>query len=166
MSFWFRDHILLLKQGVSLLETLTDEIYLIKMHENSSSTGEHFRHIIEHYHLFIEGINNGYIDYDKRKRDLVLQSNLLSAIDSLKSLVLLFEEKEFPLGPLTISQNYDPKYPKPIVGSSVERELMFLVSHTVHHFAIIGFLLKSFGIEVPQSFGYSPATLFANAKPN
>lgn len=166
MSFWFRDHILLLKQGISLLESLTDEKYLLKLNESSSSTGEHVRHIIEHYQLFMEGINEGYIDYDKRKRDLILESNRLFAIETLQRLVSLFEENEISLGTLTISQNYDPHYAKPIVGSSVERELLFLVSHTVHHFAIIGFLLKASGVPVPQNFGYSPATLYANAKTN
>lgn len=162
MSFWFRDNEILLKQGILLLTTLSDDLYQLKPKDSASSVGEHFRHIIEHYLLFLEGAGDGYIDYDKRKRDQSLETNRLLTIASLQNLISIFEKNEIPLGAVTISQNYNPEEPKPIVTSSVERELLFLVSHTVHHFAIIAFLLKAFGFTVPQGFGYSPATLYAN----
>ena len=39
------------------------------------------------------------------------------------------------------------------------RELLFLISHTVHHFALIAFMLRSFGIEPGDKFGVAPSTL-------
>ncbi len=43
--------------------------------------------------------------------------------------------------------------------STVGRELQFLVSHTVHHFAIIAVMHSSQGIELPPDFGIAPSTL-------
>ncbi|UCF67889.1 MAG: DinB family protein [Acidobacteriota bacterium] len=43
--------------------------------------------------------------------------------------------------------------------SSVGRELRFLLSHTVHHFAIIGLMLRMLGGEPPAAFGVAPSTL-------
>jgi uncharacterized damage-inducible protein DinB len=48
--------------------------------------------------------------------------------------------------------------------SSVGRELAFVVSHTIHHLAVIAFLLRDLSIEVPSRFGYAPTTpAFAEA---
>ncbi|MEP0552783.1 MAG: hypothetical protein ABJE29_00430, partial [Balneola sp.] len=43
--------------------------------------------------------------------------------------------------------------------SSIRRELQFLVSHTVHHYALIGLILKTMDVEVPEDFGVAPSTL-------
>ena len=43
--------------------------------------------------------------------------------------------------------------------STVRRELQFLLSHTVHHFALIAVLLERFSIAVPDDFGIAPSTL-------
>ena len=42
--------------------------------------------------------------------------------------------------------------------SSTVRELRFLASHTVHHFALISLILGRRGIEVDPAFGLAPAT--------
>ncbi len=43
--------------------------------------------------------------------------------------------------------------------SSVERELQFLRSHTVHHFALIAVILRLSGLEPGEEFGVAPSTL-------
>ena len=43
--------------------------------------------------------------------------------------------------------------------SSVGRELQFLVSHTVHHYALIRLLLEDHGIYAGEEFGVAPSTL-------
>ncbi len=42
--------------------------------------------------------------------------------------------------------------------STLARELAFVVSHTIHHQAMIGVLLSLHGLAVPERFGHSPAT--------
>jgi len=46
-----------------------------------------------------------------------------------------------------------------VVSTSVERELVFLASHTIHHMAIIGMLAEQAGMEVSSDFGVHPSTL-------
>ena len=43
--------------------------------------------------------------------------------------------------------------------STIERELKFLVSHTVHHYAIIALQLRHQGVEPGPEFGVAPSTL-------
>ena len=45
------------------------------------------------------------------------------------------------------------------VWSSGLRELDFLQSHTIHHFALIAYKLEALGIEVEDNFGVAPSTL-------
>jgi hypothetical protein len=43
--------------------------------------------------------------------------------------------------------------------STAARELQFLVSHTVHHYALIAFILRANGIDPGADFGVAPSTL-------
>jgi uncharacterized damage-inducible protein DinB len=51
-----------------------------------------------------------------------------------------------------------PGEPTATVRSSVGRELAFVVSHTIHHCAVIALLLRDLGVAVPPRFGYAPST--------
>jgi hypothetical protein len=45
------------------------------------------------------------------------------------------------------------------VPSTLGRELLFLSSHTVHHFALLGNYCKAAGVEMGADFGKAPATV-------
>jgi hypothetical protein len=45
--------------------------------------------------------------------------------------------------------------------SSLKRELQFLVSHTVHHYALIKELLRRTGFDAGTEFGVAPSTIAA-----
>ena len=47
----------------------------------------------------------------------------------------------------------------PWTSSTLGRELLFLLSHTIHHYALIDLLLREEGFEVPPDFGMAPSTL-------
>ena len=47
----------------------------------------------------------------------------------------------------------------PWSGSTVRRELDFLLSHTVHHYALIAMSLRLRGLPVPAELGVAPSTL-------
>ncbi len=49
--------------------------------------------------------------------------------------------------------------PSIAVPTSLGRELAFVMSHTIHHNALIGVIAKLLGIDVPERFGYAPSTL-------
>jgi hypothetical protein len=44
-------------------------------------------------------------------------------------------------------------------ATSVTRELQFLASHTVHHYAVIAAMLRPQGVEPGNDFGVAPSTL-------
>ena len=45
------------------------------------------------------------------------------------------------------------------VISSVGREMAYALSHTIHHNALIGAMVKTLKGWLPQRFGYAPATI-------
>ena len=51
----------------------------------------------------------------------------------------------------------DQQASEPVV-STVYRELLFLQSHTMHHYAIIGAMTRSFGAQPADDFGVAIAT--------
>lgn len=157
----FAENVQILQQGVTLLESISNERYKQKHEVLASSIGEHFRHIIEHYEMFWNGVSVGHIDYDKRNRNLPLETDRMFAITTLKHYVSQFLTESIEPKALTISQNYNPTENVPITPSHTNRELLFLLLHTVHHYAIISILVKLNGGSVPEGFGYSPATLYA-----
>jgi len=45
------------------------------------------------------------------------------------------------------------------VESSIQRELLFLQSHTIHHMALIQLLCERLGFTTDPEFAFSPSTL-------
>jgi hypothetical protein len=45
------------------------------------------------------------------------------------------------------------------VETTLGRELAFVLSHTVHHNALIDVIAKTLGVLVPDRFGYAPSTI-------
>jgi hypothetical protein len=43
--------------------------------------------------------------------------------------------------------------------STVARELQFLLSHTIHHYALIALVLRLQGFTTGEEFGVNPSTL-------
>ena len=43
--------------------------------------------------------------------------------------------------------------------STVHRELQFILSHTIHHYALISVICQLWGYAVPEGFGVAPSTL-------
>ena len=154
-----------LQQGIELLETITDDLYTKNNGKyNKSGIGRHFRHIIKHYVSLIDAKFEGIINYDDRARDLRLENDrefmiytLKEVVDALKNLentpVLVHNKVEI------VCNSESDKEEDVASSSSVLRELQFLVSHTVHHYALIGLILKTMGFSPEEDFGVAPSTL-------
>lgn len=116
--------------------------------------GEQSRHILEHYICFLEQRSFGVIDYALRKRDRLLETD--------KDYFLRITQRvNIQLKALTED---DPLKNKDDTGlirvSSVGRELSFLLSHTIHHLAIIKILLDSSGLySSDENLGVAISTL-------
>lgn len=126
----------------------------------SGTIGGHIRHCLQHFESFRDGIASGTINYEARERGTLVETDPSAAVESLKSLSKWFSDqidrhdKNEPVRVLVTMGDMSEE-----VESTVSRELQFLISHTVHHFAIIAIMCRSFGIEIDPEFGMAPSTL-------
>jgi uncharacterized damage-inducible protein DinB len=154
-----------IEQGIELLTSVSDDLYTKNNGPyNKSGIGRHFRHIIEHYFSIIDCDYNGLIDYDARERNLRLENDRQYMIDSLQevssSLTALHKSPEKLDNAVQIRSNEGiGEENSPLSNSTIRRELQFLISHTVHHYALIGLILETLGFKPDESFGVAPSTL-------
>jgi len=160
-----QSNILFIQQGIELLTSVSDELYTKNNGPyNKSGIGRHFRHIIEHYFSLIESNYEGIIDYDARERNLRLEIDREFMIGSLKKTILslnvLINDTEKLENKIQVRSNEGiGEENSPLSESTIRRELQFLISHTVHHYALIGLILETLGFKPDESFGVAPSTL-------
>jgi uncharacterized damage-inducible protein DinB len=151
---------ILLRQGVALLEQLSDDLYA-RPRGSWASVGAQYRHILEHYRSFFAGLASGRVDYDARARDENVEGYRSAAFEAtrecLRGLAALAGEEDRRL-----LVQLDTGAPDPTPdwrSSSLGRELQFLSSHTIHHYALIKLLLDDTGLDFGPEFGVAPSTL-------
>jgi len=159
-----KSNILFLQQGIELLRNISDELYTSDNGRyHKSGIGRHFRHIIEHYFSFLNGYA-GKIDYDNRERDPRLETDRMFMINKFRevtdSLEAIYHDPELLDQRVEVRTNEGiGEDGSPLSSSSYRRELQFLISHTVHHYALIGLILKTLDYTPDPSFGVAPSTL-------
>lgn len=161
MDRLIRANLRYLKQAVLLLERMGDDQFSQPVDAfYGSSVGGHLRHCVEHYLSFLAGLDSGRVDYDDRKRDAILEARTKAASSALSGIVESLErlpERSPPVGILVKMDCGDDDIEwQP---STAGRELQFLVSHTVHHFAMIGGICRAIEVELDEDFGVAPSTL-------
>jgi hypothetical protein len=101
------------------------------------------------------------VDYDARGRDPELERRPELALQRIDATVAALERLAPSAAPreLEVSVDCGEAVRGRASRSSLARELQFLVSHTVHHYAVIALLLRARGIEPGRDFGVAPSTL-------
>jgi len=152
----------LLQQGIELLARHDRRTFCAEDAASyGSGIGAHFRHVADHYHSFIAGVESGLVDYDNRKRRTAEESDRRLAIASLDELKRSLEALELD-GKQALKVRVCASTQESSAhgsGSTVARELQFLVSHTVHHYALIAIASRMHGIFPDEAFGVAPSTL-------
>ena len=158
------DNIVYLQQGVALLQRLDNAAYVRgNPATRSSGFGPHLRHCLDHYDRFLAGLPAGRVDYDARDRDPRTETDRAFALEKIRAIIAALEkisdahadqplEIKMDSGSENGTANWWSK-------STVHRELQFLVSHTVHHYALIAFILRANGLDIGPEFGVAPSTL-------
>lgn len=156
------ENLLTLAQLRGMVAALTPERYREAFGEHGRHTlGKHVRHIIDHYDALLDGLDRGaeVIDYEQRQRDEALEqwpqqaASHLAAVEARLSLLGSGPSPDA----LTLAYPLDDE--RLSLASSLNRELAFLTSHSIHHMAIIALLAEQSGIHLPESFGVHPSTL-------
>lgn len=153
-----------LLQNLSLtIESLTNDQYVWQYDKSASSIGKHIRHIIDHYNCFFKHLAQAYIDYDDRARETAVETKTHQACKELSNIILqLSKFNAHQAKPIWIYITAIPDMNPEPAASSLQRELLFLQSHTIHHMAVIQLLLNRIGISVDSSFALAPSTVSYN----
>lgn len=137
-----------------------------------SSAGAHIRHILDHYTAIITGLKTGIVDYDKRSRGGSVETDIDSAlalITEIECFLLSLSEKQLQQT-IQLSTEVSVEFKQvERVNTTLARELVFMGSHAIHHFAMIDQISKAQKLVTPEQFGIAPATatfLRANANAN
>jgi hypothetical protein len=156
-------NIYFIDQGIAFIQTISDELYTNpSIGISGGGIGPHFRHAIEHYESLIHGLPSAKIDYDLRKRDPEVEKSRAAAIAKLEALrgflMELPHDMDKPLESKFESHG-SAEHEEIWTKSTLGRELISVLSHTVHHFAIISLISRFYGVFPPDGFGMAPATL-------
>jgi len=152
-----------LEQGLTLLKTIDDTAYKAKLSVASdASVGAHYRHCLDHFSSLLGGIPLGTIDYDTRKRDPQLETDRRTAAEMTLSLQRMAGKLEETSLSDPIRIRCKISYASdvvPLLHSRLDREIMFCISHAIHHYALIGMMCRLLEVPLPDGFGVAPSTV-------
>jgi hypothetical protein len=141
------------------LSQLTDEQYIQPGKTLFNATiGQHVRHIIEMFLCLEKGYESGTVNYENRKRDLVIETNK----DFAKSLLHdIYTDLEKPNKRLLLEANYEETSAETInVETNYYREIIYNLEHAVHHMALIRIGIDEVSsVAVPENFGVASSTI-------
>lgn len=152
---------ILLSENIFILQEVSKEVYTSYIPILNGNLAGHFRHIIEYYNVFFEGLEQGKIVYSARKRDKSIElccDNAIKAIDNIQKKLIEISNSENIL--LSITDDL-PDDIETTLPSNLSRELLAVYTHTIHHNAIIkiGILTIAPQTKLPEHFGIAPSTI-------
>lgn len=152
-----------LMQGLELLLKLDDSTFSqVASVPYNASIGQHYRHLLEHFHCLVNGAPAGEIDYDARERNRRLETEVSYACDITCDVLRTFKsysEEMLQRKCMVIhSVGYGTGKPSTI-ESNIGRELAYCVGHAIHHYAIIRLVSNALNVSVSPEFGFAPSTL-------
>ena len=159
MDVIIKSSIQTLKKSKTLLDNLTDDILCNKsISPYYSSVGSHIRHILDFYDCIFKINSENKLDLTARSRNNDVETACCSAktyLDSILERLINFELAmkdsvlvidDLGLGKVEIPYSYGALFSQ-------------ANSHTIHHYAIINYILEGLNISLKNSdFGYNPTT--------
>lgn len=147
-----------------LLCQLSKEQYCQKSEMLSTGTiGKHTRHILEFYLALIKSRETGIINYDKRVREFLLETEVAAASERISyiqaSLLNMADCNDLILC-ADYSQHGDIRGIFQI-NTTFHRELAYNLEHSIHHMALIKVALIDFNLAnlVDDNFGVAVSTI-------
>jgi uncharacterized damage-inducible protein DinB len=159
-----------LKQLQALLEVVPATAYTHASPILSGATiGEHTRHVVEFYQCLLSqiqypGATDFRVNYDLRKRSFELEQNSNAAADFISELCEILHQLGDSDLPLQLEGWYCTAADNSkIIQSSLQRELLYNLEHSIHHQALIRAGLIELNLQhlLPADFGVAPSTLRA-----
>jgi hypothetical protein len=159
MNIIIKSSLQTLKKSKTLLDSLTDNILSdSSVSPYHSSIGSHIRHILDFYDCIFNINFNSEIDLTARSRNRAVELECGCAkqyLDSIIDKLIGFEldmtdsvlvTDDLGLGKVEMTYSYGALFSQ-------------ANSHTIHHYAIINYILEGLNISIKDSdFGYNPTT--------
>lgn len=124
----------------------------------NNTIGQHVRHIIELFQCLENGYDTGIVNYEKRKRDTLIETD-----KELADRLLLEIHKGLgkPNKTLTLEACYDDHVTEAIaIETNYFREVAYNLEHTIHHMALIRVgITEISNIQLPEDFGVASSTV-------
>jgi hypothetical protein len=123
---------------------------------SDASIGQHTRHIIELYKELLTGYKTGNVNYDKRKRNKTIETDLPFAMECLDS---LSKAINLPNKTLKLETALGNEH-ELVIATDYHRELLYNLEHAIHHMALIRIGVRELTqVTLPEHFGVAPATI-------
>jgi hypothetical protein len=129
---------------------------------SGATIGQHVRHCLDHYVALAKGLAGERIDYDERARASDVECDrdcALALTDSLLVELLPALQSADLDGPVAVRTASTVLGKVPWCRSSIGRELQFVVSHSVHHAAMVATSCRIRGLPLVADHGVAPSTL-------
>lgn len=125
------------------------------------SIGAHLRHCLDHVQTFLDGVRTGRINYDQRRRGTAVETDRRAGVAAIDNAIRELAEirPEALAQPVEVTTLLDCEGPPIQASSSIGRELSFVISHTIHHNAVVAVAVRALGVALPVGFGYAPSTI-------
>jgi hypothetical protein len=125
---------------------------------SGNTIGQHVRHIIEMFLCLEKGYQTGEVDYERRRRDILIETDKNFAVSLLKEIIQQVSKDNKSLHLLTY---YDDMHTEPEkISSNYFREIAYNLEHTIHHMALIRIGLREIGdFAVDDSYGVASSTI-------
>ncbi|AWA29676.1 hypothetical protein HYN48_06040 [Flavobacterium magnum] len=145
-----------LNEMIGLLRQLSDRDYTNQCKALSHATiGEHTRHIIEMFQCLENNYESGLVNYDKRARNILIQTSTAFAIESLLAIRKNLDKENKPL---RLQQIVDGE--EILIDSNYFRELLYNLEHCIHHQALIKVAIHDCEtVTIDANFGVARSTI-------
>jgi hypothetical protein len=150
-----------LDQLTSEIKTLNPSQYVYTPHKNCSPISAHMRHVIEFYQALFTFLEcNSPIDlcYDDRARDPNIEAQKEIGLKALSTVKLQLQNLECMDNSVTLKSVICPDLPYLKTQTTIQRELFYLLDHTIHHMALIKERAEAQNISLDKDFGRAQST--------
>jgi hypothetical protein len=124
----------------------------------NATIGQHTRHIIEMFICLEDGYDIAVVNYEKRKRDLRIETDKEFACTLLKE---VYDELNKPNKDMVLEAGYNEDSNDLIAfDTNYFREIAYNLEHTIHHMALIKVGIREVSdMEIPEGFGVATSTI-------
>lgn len=152
----------LLDELAQVIAALSDAQYVHRpMSVIPSHIGGHVRHSLDHVQALLAATATGRLNFDHRERGTAIETSRGAALEAIEKLIgdlrslhpLVLEV------PMTLHMMMHADARPVELSTTFTREAGFVLSHTIHHNAIISAMVKTLGGWLPPHFGYAPSTI-------